>query len=115
MHAGLALYQESESPVLYLAFVVGMAVCGGHFLYTNFWFLDIMVGDVPLQAVLITAGLSFVPALLLPALMRSSGKTLSPGDPENVERVWMNMLLLNQANMTTTMEELMFTGCVPRY
>ena len=105
--AGLALYQESENLAFYTAFVVGLSVCGGYFLHANFWFLDIAIGGAPLQAVLITIGLAFVPAALLPALVRATAATA-----DGFSRLlWLNMILIQQGNLVLITEELLFVGC----
>lgn len=105
--AGLALYQESENLAFYAAFVVGTSVCGGYFLHANFWFLDIAIGGAPLQAVLFTIGLAFVPALLLPALVRATAATA-----DGFSRLlWLNMVLIQQGNLVLITEELLFVGC----
>lgn len=112
MHAGLALYQESESIALYTAFVLGVTVCGGYFLHANFWFLDIVIGGVPLQVVLIAVGTAFVPSLMLPVLVRSSGQPRHATAEPPQGQVWLNMMLIQQANLMLVMEELLFVGCV---
>ena len=111
VHAGLALYQESENVVLYIAFVLGVTVCGGYFLHANFWFLDIMIGGVPLQVVLIAVGTAFVPSLMLPVLVRSSGQPRPATAEPPTGQVWLNMMLIQQANLMLVMEELLFVGC----
>eukprot|EP00892_Ulva_mutabilis_P002875 jgi/Ulvmu1/12589/UM092_0019.1 len=104
--AGLALYQESENLAFYAAFVVGLSVCGGYFLQANFWFLDIAIGGAPLQVVLVTIGLAFVPALLLPALVRATAATA-----DGFSRLlWLNMILIQQGNLVLITEELLFVG-----
>jgi hypothetical protein len=112
-HAGLALYQESENVLLYIAFVLGVTVCGGYFLHANFWFLDIMIGGVPLQVVIIAVGTAFVPSLMLPVLVRSAGQPRPIGSEPPTGQVWLNMMLIQQANLMLVMEELLFIGCAP--
>lgn len=107
LRAGLALYQESDNLTFYAAFIVGLSVCASYFLHANFWFLDIAIGGAPLQAVLITIGLAFVPALLLPALVRATAATA-----DGFSRLlWLNMVLIQQGNLVLITEELLFVGC----
>jgi hypothetical protein len=96
--AGLALYQESEQLMYYLAFVVGAAVCAIYFLYTNFWFLDVSVGGVHIKQLCITVGLALLPTLMLPGLVRLQVPTTGA-------------LFLQQAWLVALMEEQLYVGC----
>jgi hypothetical protein len=98
--AGLALYQEAEQLLYYLAFVVGAAVCAAYFLYTNFWFLDVEVGGVHVRQLCVTIGLALMPTLMLPGLVRLAVPTTGA-------------LFMQQAWLVALMEEQLFVGCSP--
>jgi hypothetical protein len=97
--AGLALYQESESAVFYGAFVIGSAVCGGYFLFANFWFLDIVIGGLHLRIILQLIGNACMAALLLPGLVRGAVQVRS-----------MSLLLPAHAVMLAFLEEHLYVG-----
>lgn len=65
------LYLDSSNPAEFLLFVSGSLITGAWFVRHNYGFLDIALAGLPLAALCNVILISWLPAMLLPVLVRA--------------------------------------------